>query len=82
VDLFLTRQAEKDLFRLSKNEKRKATVKLEQLGKDPLIGKKLTGKLKNFRSLRSWPYRIIYHIEEKRREVWVDHIIHRQGVYK
>lgn len=80
MDLFLTKQAEKDFLTLPKSERKKAVRKLELLRKSPLTGKKLTGKLDGLRSLRFWPYRIIYHIE--RNVVWVDHMIHRQGVYK
>lgn len=82
VELILTKQAEKELIRLPKGEQRKAVKKLELLERNPLVGKKLAGKLEIYRSLRFWPYRIIYHIDEKNREIWVDHIIHRQGAYK
>jgi len=82
VELFFTRQAEKDFSGLPKSEKKKAVKKLETLKGDPLLGKRLTGKLKGFMSLRFWPYRVIYHIDKQKKEIWIDHIIHRQGAYK
>ena len=81
MDLILTKQAEKDLARLPRKEQTKAIKKMELLARDPLLGKKLAGKLALFRSLRFWPYRIIYHVQNKK-EIWIDHVIHRQGAYK
>ncbi|MEK7550265.1 MAG: type II toxin-antitoxin system RelE/ParE family toxin [Patescibacteria group bacterium] len=82
MELILTKQTQKELLKLPKSEQKKAVRKLELLGKNQLIGKKLTGKLEVFRSLRFWPYRIIYHIDQIKKKVWIDHIIHRQGAYK
>jgi len=81
VNLFLTKQAEKEFAELPKSEQKKAVRKLELLEKNPLLGKKLSGRLAAFRCLRFWPYRIIYHIDQIRGEIWVDHMIHRQRVY-
>ena len=82
MELILTRLAEKELIRLPKSEQKKAVKKLEVLERNPLIGKKLAGKLQIYRSLRFWPYRIVYHINEGSRKIWIDHTIHRQGAYK
>ena len=82
MKLFLTPQAKKDYSKLPKAEQNKAVRKLDLLEKAPLIGKKLSGELGDLRCLRFWPYRIIYHIEQKKKEIWIDHIIHRQGAYK
>lgn len=81
MQLFLTPQAKKDYSKLPKPEQKKATRKLDLLEEVPLIGKKLGGELNDLRCLRSWPYRIVYHIQNKN-EIWVDHILHRQGAYK
>lgn len=80
--LLFTERAKKDYSGLPKPEQKKAARKIDLLEENPLIGKKLSGKLVDFRCLRFWPYRIIYHIEQKKKEVWIDHIIHRQGAYK
>jgi len=79
--LFLTNQAKKDYSRLPKSEQEKVVRKIDLLEVSPFIGNKLGGELKDLRCFRSWPYRIIYHIKEKK-EIWIDHILHRQGVYK
>jgi addiction module RelE/StbE family toxin len=78
--VFLTTQAEKDLKTLPKAEKNKIRKKLLLLEKEPFSGKKLSGKLANFYSLKVWPYRIIY-IIDKEKEIWVVHIMHRQEGY-
>ncbi len=82
MDIYFTRRAEKDFLGLPKIEQKKAIKKISLLQEDPLVGKKLTGKLALFRCLRFWPYRIIYHLDKTKKEIWIDHLMHRQGVYK
>lgn len=79
--VFLTDQAQKELLRLPLNEKQKIKKKLFTLESDFFAGKKLAGKLSGFYSLKIWPYRAVY-LVKKNKEVWVVHILHRQGVYK
>lgn len=79
--VFLTTQAQKDLKEIPVMEIKKIKRKLLLLEKEPNNGKKLTGKLDNLFSLKAWPYRIIYLINEKQ-EVWIVHIMHRKEVYK
>ncbi|NQT67339.1 MAG: type II toxin-antitoxin system RelE/ParE family toxin, partial [Actinobacteria bacterium] len=38
--------------------------------------------LKNFRSLKAWPYRIIYQYSENDRTIFINIIQHRQSAYK
>ncbi|MEX1112424.1 MAG: type II toxin-antitoxin system RelE/ParE family toxin [Candidatus Andersenbacteria bacterium] len=52
---------------------------LESLQQDPQRGKHLGGRLKQHRSIRVWPYRILYKLEKKRLIVYVIRISHRQG---
>ncbi|OGG14799.1 hypothetical protein A2773_06895 [Candidatus Gottesmanbacteria bacterium RIFCSPHIGHO2_01_FULL_39_10] len=73
-------QVIKQLKKLPLSEKKKVIRKLELLANDPLTGKQLKGELAGFRSLRVWPYRIIYEISKD--EITVYSIAHRQGVYK
>lgn len=80
-EIFLTDQARKELLKLPFNEKRKIQKKLLSLESNVLAGKKLMGRLSGFYSLKIWPYRAIYLIKENK-EVWIVHILHRQGVYK
>lgn len=79
--VFLTEQAKKELLKLPSSEKMKIQKKLLSLESNILAGKKLMGKLSGFYSLKTWPYRAIYLVKENG-EVWVVHILHRQGVYK
>lgn len=82
MQLYLTKEAQKQYTKLAKNEKNKIEKKIVYLKKNPFAGKKLGGEYKNFRSLKSWPYRIIYRIYEQKKEIWIISILHRQGAYK
>lgn len=74
--------AQKDFKRLPQREKEKIKKKLTFLEKNPLGGKKLSGELTQLRSLRSWPYRILYYIDRDQQAVYITSILHRQGAYK
>lgn len=67
---------------LLKIEQQKISKKLLLLEVNPTVGKKLTGEFIGIRSLRAWPYRILYEINETKRRVEVHKIVHRQGAYK
>lgn len=82
MQVFLTKEANKQIVKIPKTEQEKIKKKLELLGQQPLAGKKLTGKYESLRSLRSWPYRIIYQVLQKEKEVWIVSILHRQGAFK
>lgn len=56
--------------------------KIEKLKNNPNAGKKLKGPLKNFRSLKVWPYRIIYQYSDSNKVIFINVIQHRQNVYK
>lgn len=79
--VILSDQAQKEFLKLPPNEKQKIKKKLSGLESNIFAGKKLAGKLLGFYSLKIWPYRAIYLIKQNK-EVWVVHILHRQGVYK
>lgn len=72
----------KQYEQLPKKEQIKVHKKLLLLAENPTVGKKLTGQLWGIRSLRAWPYRIIYEINEKEKRIEVLKIAHRQGVYR
>lgn len=80
--VILSKDAQKQYERLPKGEQIKVRKKLLLLEENPVSGKKLTGELSGIRSLRSWPYRIIYEINEKEKRVEIHKIAHRQGIYK
>ncbi len=80
--VYFTPNTQKILSKLKdkKLEKRilQAKSKLEQ---NPLAGKKLTGKLEGQYSLRIWPYRIVYFINQEKDLIITD-IRHRKDVYR
>lgn len=80
--LSLSKNAEKEFAKLVKPEKKKLTKKLRLLKNNPFVGKPLTGELKNYFSLKAWPYRIIYEFDKNANKVKIHKIQHRQGVYK
>jgi len=80
--VIITPEALKQYSRLNKSEQIKIKKKLLLFEQYPYEGKKLSGKLAEVRSLKAWPYRIIYYIDEKTRKVFIVTIAHRQGVYK
>lgn len=78
--LQLTAKARKDLKRLPQNEAKKVDKKLRRLMDYPYTGKKLKGELSRIYSLRIWPYRIFYGVEED--IITIFKIEHRQSAYK
>jgi mRNA-degrading endonuclease RelE of RelBE toxin-antitoxin system len=77
--VIITPKALKQYSRLTKSEQTKVKKKLLLLEHYPQEGKKLSGKLSEVRSLRAWPYRILYYIDEETKKVFVVTIAHRQG---
>jgi len=81
MNVVLSEDAQKQYNRLPRAVQIKIYKKLEVLGKNPYSGKKLGGELGDFRSLRAWPYRIIYEINQKAKRIEVHKIAQRQGAY-
>ena len=73
-------EAVRQLKKFPKTEVKKIIRKLESLASDPHAGKILKGELEGLRSLRAWPYRIIYAVKET--SIIIYSVAHRQGVYK
>lgn len=71
---------EKQFRKLPPPEKKKVMRKLLLLKNDRAVGKPLQGEHAGSFSLRAWPYRIIYTIENS--GIVIYSIAHRQGVYK
>lgn len=84
MKILLTSDAEKQFLKLSKPERTKVEKKLKILAENSHAGKKLAGDYANQRSLRAWPYRIIYAISSASEQevITVLAILHRQGAYK
>ena len=81
MQVIVTPQAQKQYLHLPQPEQKKIKRKLAVLEQSPQAGKKLSGNLAQIRSLRAWPYRILYYIDSKRDTIFVVTIAHRQGVY-
>jgi len=82
MQLALSKNASKEYEKIPKEERAKVKKKLISLEANPLSGKKLSGELSDYYSLRAWPYRIIYEINAKQNLIQIHKISHRQGVYK
>lgn len=80
--VIITPKATKQYNRLPHFEQTKIKRKLAQLTLDQYAGKKLGGELSELRTLRAWPYRILYYINREKNAVFVVGILHRQGAYK
>ena len=80
--VIISKDAHKQYEHLSKSEQIKVRKKILLLAENPTAGKKLVGELRGIRSLRVWPYRIIYEINEAKKRIEVHKIAHRQGAYK
>jgi len=73
--------AKKDLDKLLKTEARKVFKKIELLKEVPFAGKLLGGEFGGVRSVRAWPYRILYKVDSKT-GIMILTVRHRQGAYK
>lgn len=82
IQVVITSEANKQYKHLPSQEQIKIKKKLTLLEQDPLAGKQLSGELSGLRSLRTWPYRIIYTVDESSLSVTIKSIIHRQGAYR
>ena len=79
--LVIPKKVEKELEKINKPHKLRILAVLNDLRKNPFIGKKLKGKYKGQYSYKVWPYRIIYEIYQKKLIILIIHIGHRQGTY-
>ena len=74
--------AQKQLRKLPKPERIKVLKKIQLLKEDPYAGKKLMGVFEGLRSLKAWPYRIIYRYSPTDKLLFINAIEHRQQVYR
>lgn len=74
-------KAQKQLKSLPKKDQKRILAALEVLQENPLAGKQLEGKYKGLRSLRVWPYRILYAVDHRIITVTVVKVGHRKDVY-
>jgi len=81
MQVILSNDATKQYKRLPKVAQTKVKKKLLLLTKSPYAGKKLSGELAGIYSLRAWPYRILYGVNEREKRVDIHKIKHRQRAY-
>lgn len=81
MQVLLSDDATKQYKRLPKPDRTKVKKKLLLLIDNPYAGKKLGGDFAGLYSLRAWPYRILYEINEQEKRIEVHKIKHRQGAY-
>lgn len=74
--------ARKQIKKLPKDKQIKILTTIQKLKNDPYAGKKLKGEFEGLRSLKVWPYRIIYRYLPQERLLFINVIEHRQKVYK
>lgn len=84
-NLFLTRQAKKELTKIKKGNPKDAKAisdALSQLMNNPYLGEFLHGDLNGRRKLRVKDYRIVYNPEKDRLILYIFRIAHRKEVYR
>jgi len=82
MEVIITPRALKQYNHLPKTEQAKIKKKLHLLEENSQEGKKLSGEFADLRSVKVWPYRIIYFINSIQKKIFIVTIAHRQGVYK
>ena len=81
----LSNQAERVIRRMAEREPalyQRVVRSLDDLGRDPFQGKRLTGDLKGRYSYRIGTYRIVYLIRQRELLVLVIDIGHRRDIYR
>ncbi len=81
MKVILSKEAQKSYTHFPISEQKKIKKRLLALIDYPYIGKKLEGQLSQYRSIRAWPYRIIYQVNDDKQRIEVSNIVHRQGAY-
>lgn len=76
------KQAMKQIQTLSQKDQMRIIGAFDILRENPNAGKQLEEKYKGFRSLRVWPYRIIYAVDHDIVTVTVVRVGHRKDVYR
>ncbi len=82
MEIIFSEDAKKQYKRLPKSTQIKIARRVQALKINPYAGKKLSGEFLGWCSLRAWPYRILYEINEEEKRIEVHKIVHRQGAYK
>ncbi|MBN2542132.1 type II toxin-antitoxin system RelE/ParE family toxin [bacterium] len=84
-EIILSPRVESTLTGIHKRDKKlfaQICKSLDKVEENPYKGKSLTGKLKDYYSLRVRDYRIIYEINKKKSVIYILKIQQRKDVYK
>jgi len=80
--LVIDKKAQKEIFRLSLKDILRIQAGIQKILNNPFAGKKLSGKLQGAYSIRVWPFRILYKIQQKKLVIVVIKVVHRKEAYK
>ncbi len=80
--VLLVRRAEREFDSLSEGVRLKVFKVLELLQADPFQGKALKGPLSGCWTIRAWPFRVVYEVDQKKRVVYIVTITHRKDAYR
>jgi mRNA interferase RelE/StbE len=81
-DLVPTKTFVRDLERLDKATNQRIISSLEDLRRDPYLGKPLRGELRGLLSFRIGEYRVIYSLRQQSHEILLYAAKHRSKVYE
>lgn len=82
MQIYYKPEAIRRLKRLGTVEKQKVRRKIINLPINPYIGKKLKGEFAGLRSLKAWPFRVIYSFDQKSQTIIIITVDYRGEVYK
>ena len=80
--VILDKHVKQQMKKIDSRYKARIYLQIKELEHDANLGKPLSGKFQGLRSIRVWPYRIIYEVYEQKLIILIVEIAHRQGVYK
>lgn len=72
----------KALEKLPGKDQYRVVLAISYLEDDPYLGKKLSGNLKGYYSLRVWPYRVLYTLNKLEITVTIKTVGHRKDIYR
>ncbi len=75
-------KTKKHLKKIDKKYFTKIFNGIELLATKPDSGKLLVGKLQGKRSLRVWPYRVVYSVSQEKSLIIIEAIQPRQDIYR
>lgn len=80
--LNIDRKTVKNLKKTNHKFREKISLTLLKIQENPFIGKSLKGWHEKLFTVRVWPFRIVYQLDQKSRVINVISIKHRKDVYR